>query len=413
MEPCQLGHACATEPLRQMVQELAANGRDSLEERPQQRPMAGAKVKRHLSGSSIPEETACIFDLEGVQTAAPLMAEEASVDEVERLTDHWPLLPVGSPLENAARTLSDLSPASETVSSRSTEDGKQHALSVGDVSTSATGEDEDEGEVARAESTDDIRCFRAMRARTMSDFGISKETNCHSGDSSTSSAGEEEDEDEREVEGSEPGDIEFLRERTFSDFGVCKEWSASASRPSERCRHSSQVLLPSSTYDEDYDPRRPEYLVAVSEEETVVREMDLLQKQISSLQSFLAARVALEPHSPLHEGYRRNIREMELQLRELAHPGSGEDEAPCDLEDQQGLSDCDEWPNEEAQTCGAVWRPRLLEFCWSGVWPAVDTALRSGSREMRPAWSDQSDSELPVPISARQHVQHATRSLFI
>jgi hypothetical protein len=69
--------------------------------------------------------------------------------------------------------------------------------------------------------------------------------------------------------------------------------------------------------EEEYDPRKPEYIRPATVEEEMEAEVDLLRRQISSLKGMIHARQGREPTSPTLDYYRRIVKQMERQIWHL------------------------------------------------------------------------------------------------
>lgn len=116
------------------------------------------------------------------------------------------------------------------------------------------------------------------------------------------------------------------KDRSSSSSSVPHEFSG-VHRPLSRCRTSSEPLFLRSScpsdlqvVTEDYDPRKQEYIRAVSEEREMELELRLLRRQIRKLRRSLVAREALldPPPDSVMEGYREALAKMEEQAALLA-----------------------------------------------------------------------------------------------
>lgn len=162
---------------------------------------------------------------------------------------------------------------------------------------------------------------------------------------STSASPEWEDRDETEL-------LEFLdlprslrvqEPASTDEHGIPAEWPNPAPRPSARCRCSLKTVFPIFV-GEDYDPRKPEYIVAASQVEVLEEELRLLRRQMAKIVPMLSAREAAGDDESLLHGYRQAVEEAELRVPELewalatSRSAAGQcSKAPLDIRVARGL----------------------------------------------------------------------------
>jgi len=69
--------------------------------------------------------------------------------------------------------------------------------------------------------------------------------------------------------------------------------------------------------EEEYDPRKPEYIRPATVEKEMEAEVELLRQQIHSLRGMIHARQEREPDSAVLDSYRRIVKQMERQIWHL------------------------------------------------------------------------------------------------
>jgi len=145
-----------------------------------------------------------------------------------------------------------------------------------------------------------------------------------------------------------------------------------------------------SSQEDDYDPRKPEFIQPASEDEVASAQIELLRRQSRSLESMLRSREALEPDAEVLRFYRGVILDLGRQIRALESPLQWpceglEDDCSCATCTSRGstpsrdlagciqqcgqdcavqevsLSRCSAWGQDEAGTCGAV--PSVDSMC--------------------------------------------------
>jgi len=85
-----------------------------------------------------------------------------------------------------------------------------------------------------------------------------------------------------------------------------------------RCQLSATLMERPKFSDEDeYDPRKPEYIRPATVEEEMEAEVESLRKQIRSLKGMIHAREGREPDSAVLDFYRCIVEQMEMQIWHL------------------------------------------------------------------------------------------------
>jgi len=128
--------------------------------------------------------------------------------------------------------------------------------------------------------------------------------------------------DESDSEEEEHEEFSMRRGRSFmleSLNSIPQEWSKSELPVSARCRLSAPLMeRPKiSPEEEEYDPRKPEYIRSATLEEETETEVELLRQQIRSLKGMIQVREGREPDSAVLDSYRRIIKQMERQIWHL------------------------------------------------------------------------------------------------